>query len=689
MTNDNTPKRMPDNIPPFVKFCCANVPAVFDDSLSYYEALCALWKYLQDCIDVINNNALLEEEFIDKFNELKDYVEDYFDNLDVQAEINNKLDEMTESGELTELIKNYVDPIYQSFENSVNRSIDNLQSEVESIASGSPAGVYEDLTALQTADPDHTKIYVVQDTGKWYYYDNSDSAWTEGGVYQSSVDLPSVTALTEMVTLQPTGTNNLDVNWVKGKYLDANGVLQVYSTQKNVGYCEIELKSDWEDIVTNIFSGVAGRVGFYDNNGDNISITQYATSGEKTISIPSGAVKVIISNIFAGVTDAVANPYIRINSGLFTYEYETAKELDIINDPEPTNDKLDVNWVNGYYINNNGEPTSYAGFGYCVLDVNSDYKRIITNVCTGVNGYIAFFDNTESLIKTTQCNLHGARNVIEIPTGATKVYITNRFSEQSNIENEAHPYIIINSELYNSIYNIYSNINYYQKLKGKKLSIMGDSISTFSDLIPEGAISQYPSQDVNSFKDTWEGIVLDKTGMTLEMLNSYAASRISNTGTVTPFVDNSRITALGSPDVIILFGGLNDVFQNGTDLGDLPDIYTTALSSYDITKFKPAYLYLLTKLKQTYTNAKIYACSMIDYTRSTTGVYFKNSHGMSKQLANKAIEDCCKIAGVEFIDVFNCGINYSNYTTYSNDGIHPNKAGMQLISNYILNKLVY
>ena len=79
MTNDNDVRRMPDNIPPFVKFCCANVPAVFDDSLSYYEALCALWKYLQDCIDVINNNALLEEEFIEKFNLLKEYVEKDFE----------------------------------------------------------------------------------------------------------------------------------------------------------------------------------------------------------------------------------------------------------------------------------------------------------------------------------------------------------------------------------------------------------------------------------------------------------------------------------------------------------------------------------------------------------------------------------------------------------------------------------
>ena len=113
MEND-TPKRMP-NVPPFVKFVCANVPMVFDDSLSYYEALCALWKYVQGMTDVINNNATLEEEFIEKFNvlsgkfdELKTYVETYFDNLDVQEEINNKLDAMVEAGTLQEIVGEYL-----------------------------------------------------------------------------------------------------------------------------------------------------------------------------------------------------------------------------------------------------------------------------------------------------------------------------------------------------------------------------------------------------------------------------------------------------------------------------------------------------------------------------------------------------------------------------------------------------
>ena len=47
------------------------------------------------------------EEYITKFNELYTYVHDYFDNLDVQDEINHKIDEMVESGEFEEIMSHF------------------------------------------------------------------------------------------------------------------------------------------------------------------------------------------------------------------------------------------------------------------------------------------------------------------------------------------------------------------------------------------------------------------------------------------------------------------------------------------------------------------------------------------------------------------------------------------------------
>jgi hypothetical protein len=58
-------------------------------------------KFEKDTKDVV-------DEYIAKFVELHDYVHDYFENLDVQDEINNKLDAMTEDGTLQEIIASYV-----------------------------------------------------------------------------------------------------------------------------------------------------------------------------------------------------------------------------------------------------------------------------------------------------------------------------------------------------------------------------------------------------------------------------------------------------------------------------------------------------------------------------------------------------------------------------------------------------
>lgn len=106
-TNNNIQKAK--NVPPFVRYCSAIIPTMFDDSLSYYEALCALNKFLQtNVIDVINNNATVTEEYIRLTKELKEYVENYFENLDVQNEINNKLDQMATDGTLQSIIGEYI-----------------------------------------------------------------------------------------------------------------------------------------------------------------------------------------------------------------------------------------------------------------------------------------------------------------------------------------------------------------------------------------------------------------------------------------------------------------------------------------------------------------------------------------------------------------------------------------------------
>ena len=87
-------------ISPFKNFCITvgNLPTSYLESMSYYEMLCWLCKYIENTINpAINQNAEALEE-------LQSYVANYFDNLDVQDEINAKLDDMADSGVLAEII---------------------------------------------------------------------------------------------------------------------------------------------------------------------------------------------------------------------------------------------------------------------------------------------------------------------------------------------------------------------------------------------------------------------------------------------------------------------------------------------------------------------------------------------------------------------------------------------------------
>ena len=86
-----------------------NLPTSFVDSMSYYELLAWLCQYLEKTvIPAIDNNAEALEELQAKYIELKAYVDNYFENLDVQEEINNKLDAMAEDGTLTEIVTSYL-----------------------------------------------------------------------------------------------------------------------------------------------------------------------------------------------------------------------------------------------------------------------------------------------------------------------------------------------------------------------------------------------------------------------------------------------------------------------------------------------------------------------------------------------------------------------------------------------------
>jgi hypothetical protein len=90
---------------PFRYWCQKVLPLVYDDSLSYMELLCKTVDYLNKTmhdVDTLHTDVVqLHAAYV----QLQQYVNTYFENLDVQPEIDKKLDEMAESGALLNIIK--------------------------------------------------------------------------------------------------------------------------------------------------------------------------------------------------------------------------------------------------------------------------------------------------------------------------------------------------------------------------------------------------------------------------------------------------------------------------------------------------------------------------------------------------------------------------------------------------------
>ena len=91
------------NLTPFKWYVLENFPFIEADfdAITDWQLFCKLGKELNKVINSVNVLGNQVES-------LTDYVSNYFDNLDVQEEINNKLNEMTESGELEEIITAYL-----------------------------------------------------------------------------------------------------------------------------------------------------------------------------------------------------------------------------------------------------------------------------------------------------------------------------------------------------------------------------------------------------------------------------------------------------------------------------------------------------------------------------------------------------------------------------------------------------
>lgn len=231
-------------------------------------------------------------------------------------------------------------------------------------------------------------------------------------------------------------------------------------------------------------------------------------------------------------------------------------------------------------------------------------------------------------------------------------------------------------------------------LKGKTVSILGDSISTYQGYIPEKYACFYPDKDndVQSVTQTWWMQVLYHTGMRLLTNGSYSASAVcgsSHTEDSSAGCSSRRLLELrgadGSvPDVILVYMGANDFFRS-VELGEYAG---TAIHRSDryVWNFTEGYELMLQKLQMLYPTSKIYCMTL---TEANSGDHPRvNENGNTIADFNRRIMEIAAAHGIPVIDVHNCGMEVYELNRYTSDGTHPNREGAAKMAAYVTNALL-
>ena len=158
-------------IPKFRRFVIQNFPFIEEDfdALTDYGLICKIVEYLNKVIDSQNEVTAEMEALQNSFSELKSYVDNYFDNLDVQEEINNKLEEMADSGELAEIIN-------QEIFGELNQRVTNLEQSI----------AVENVTSQSYLDMQRKARWFYQNPNHPDHVSGQDYPYLQGGVYVGS-----------------------------------------------------------------------------------------------------------------------------------------------------------------------------------------------------------------------------------------------------------------------------------------------------------------------------------------------------------------------------------------------------------------------------------------------------------------------------------------------------------------------
>lgn len=233
------------------------------------------------------------------------------------------------------------------------------------------------------------------------------------------------------------------------------------------------------------------------------------------------------------------------------------------------------------------------------------------------------------------------------------------------------------------------------ELTGKKISILGDSISTmggvsnntdYNSTIGNNAIYYTGTNYDVTRADTWWQQAIDALGMELCVSNAWSGSCIfdptpkASTAYVDRCVQLHNDHTGEEPDIIAVYLGTNDAGSYPDTVGKAADInYDTLIvkgeNGYtyaDPTTASEAYAIMLHKITQRYPNAELYCFTIV------------NRNTFSDTIRTIATKFDANV-----VDLWqNSGIIVNNdYNSHYMSGWHPNQKGMDAMTNCFLSSI--
>lgn len=233
-----------------------------------------------------------------------------------------------------------------------------------------------------------------------------------------------------------------------------------------------------------------------------------------------------------------------------------------------------------------------------------------------------------------------------------------------------------------------------------RISVMGDSISTFEGVNPDGYAVFYQGDlrektGVMAPEDTWWHLIATHFGGTILSNASYSGSMTSGAGfPAARCIQRTKDLSAGgeTPDVVLIFMGTNDYGwgsahaqaagrSSATPAAAHAELMAEEIAGlaadYALDEFQASYEEALSNIKSLYPNAVIWCGTLCPgrIAGVTQSHFAWNLRGVPMTEYNSAIARAATIHGAHVMDFAKAGFDYESL-----EGTHPTNLGMRQLA---------